>query len=275
MVYKNVHTCSLEVRQKSHRQAALWVVGHLIKNKYTVDGTSYMANNIKEDMKKIFGIDTSYENAWRCREKALTYVRGTYEDSYCKLSSYLHMLQQKNPGTITDFVTEDGRFLYCFVSLGFCRRGFRFFRPVICVDDTFLKNKHGGHMLCVVALDANNHLYTIAFRLVGNENHNSWKYFITKLKEAIGDIDDLAFMLDRPASIIHALEVVFPDAYHDACYHHINMNVKARFKTDHSHNEMWAATYVWKKTECLKHFENIKRMDPPITVYLEGIGFDK
>ena len=80
------------MRQKDYCLATPWVIGHLIKNKYAVDGTGYMANNIKEYMKKKFGIDMSYEKAWRCREKALTYVRGTYEDSYCKLPSYLHML---------------------------------------------------------------------------------------------------------------------------------------------------------------------------------------
>ncbi|XP_062103067.1 uncharacterized protein LOC133814077 [Humulus lupulus] len=53
------------------------------------------------------------------------------------------------------------------------------------------------------------------------------------------------------------------------------MNVKAKFKTDHYHNEMYAVAYAWKKTQFVKHFENIKRMDPAIVEYLEGIGFDK
>ena len=115
-----------------------------------------MENNIWEDMKYHFGVEMSYEKVWRCREKALMYVRGTPEESYSKLPGYLCQLEHKNPGTITDFVAEDGRFLYCFFSLGVSRRGFQYCRPVICVDGTFLKNKYGGHMLCVVALDANN-----------------------------------------------------------------------------------------------------------------------
>ena len=180
-----------------------------------------------------------------------------------------------NTGTITDFVTEDGRFLYCFFSLGACIRGFRSCRPVICVDGTFLKSRYKGHMLCAVALDADSALYPLAFALVDSENQNSWKYFMLKLKEAIGDVDNLVFVSDRHASIIHAVEVVFPEAHHGACYHHVSMNVVAKFKTDHTHSEMYNAAYSYRKSKFHKHFENIKQMDPAIARYLEEIGFEK
>ncbi|XP_062112671.1 uncharacterized protein LOC133823840 [Humulus lupulus] len=198
-----------------------------------------MENNIREYIKNDYGIELSYGKSWRCREKAISYVRGTLEASYQKLPSYLFMLQQKNPGTLTDFVTEEDQFKYCFFSLGVSRRGFRTCRPVLCVDDTFLKTKYGGQMLCAVALDANNHLYPVAFGIVDSENHDSWKYVMSKLKEAIGEVEDLAFVSDKHASITHALETIFPDAYHGACYHHISMNVVAKFKTDHCHVLMY------------------------------------
>ncbi|XP_062085526.1 uncharacterized protein LOC133791623 [Humulus lupulus] len=181
----------------------------------------------------------------------------------------------KIPGTLTDFVTEEDRFKYCFLSLGVSRRGFRTRRPVLCVDDTFLKTKYGGQMLCVVALDANNHLYPVAFGIVDSENHDSWKYFMSKLKEAIGEVEDLAFVSDRHASITHALETIFPDAYHGACYHHISMNVVAKFKTDHCHVLMYNAAYAFRKFEFHANFEKIKSKDPAIAQYLEGMGFDK
>ncbi|XP_062103631.1 uncharacterized protein LOC133814721 [Humulus lupulus] len=213
-VYNDVHTCSQEIQEKDHHQVAPWVVGHLTKRKFATDCTRYMANNKREDMKHHFGVEIRYEKAWRCREKAFMYVRGTCEDSYSKLLGYLCQLEQKNLGTISDFKAEDGRFLYFLFSIGVSRRGFWYCHPVICVDDTFLKNKYGGHMLCVVALDANNHLFRIVFGLVGSEDHNSWTYFMRKLQEAIGDVENLAFVSDRHASITHALEVVFSDAYH-------------------------------------------------------------
>ncbi|XP_062088746.1 uncharacterized protein LOC133795306 [Humulus lupulus] len=48
-----------------------------------------------------------------------------------------------------------------------------------------------------IALDANNHLYPVAFGIVDSENHDSWKYFMSKLKEAIREVEDLAFVSDR------------------------------------------------------------------------------
>ncbi|XP_062100885.1 uncharacterized protein LOC133806813 [Humulus lupulus] len=269
--FTNKHTCSLDLRHKGHRQAAPWVIGHCIKKKYQTGSNAYMANNIREDIKNDYGIELSYGKAWRCREKALSYVRGTLEASYQKLPSYLFMLQQNNPGTLTDFVTEEDRFKYCFFSLGVSRRGFRTCRPVLCVDGTFLKTKYGGQMLCAVALDANNHLYPVAFGIVDSENHDSWKYFMSKLKEAIGEVEDLAFVSDRHASITHALETIFPDAYHGACYHHISMNVVAKFKTDHCHVLM----YNIMISNYAESFNNKTRdaRSFPITTFVEFIRF--
>ncbi|XP_062086059.1 uncharacterized protein LOC133792158 [Humulus lupulus] len=244
-------------------------VGNIFENKLELKTKAHlyaMKQNFEFVVKK---------SAWRCREKALSYVRGTLEASYQKLPSYLFMLQQKNPGTLIDFVTEEDRFKYFFFSLGVSRRGFRTCRPVLCVDGTFLKTKYGGQMLCAVALDANNHLYPVAFGIVDSENHDSWKYFMSKLKEAIGEVEDLAFVSDRHASITHALETIFPDAYHGACYHHISMNVVAKFKTDHCHVLMYNAAYAFRKFEFHANFEKIKSKDPAIAQYLEGMGFDK
>ncbi|XP_062109640.1 uncharacterized protein LOC133821212 [Humulus lupulus] len=126
-------------------------------------------------------------------------------------------------------------------------------------------------MLCAVALDANNHLYPVAFGIVDSENHDSWKYFMSKLKEAIGEVEDLAFVSDRHASITHALETIFPDAYHGACYHHISMNVVAKFKTDHCHVLM----YNIMTSNYAESFNNKTRdaRSFPITTFVEFIRF--
>ncbi|XP_060960790.1 uncharacterized protein LOC133031325 [Cannabis sativa] len=170
-------------------------------------------------------------------EKALHLAWGTPEDSYSKLPNYLHMLQLRNPGTIMDFVVEDGRFKYCFFSLGSCVRGFRFCRPVVCVDGSFLKTRYGGQMLCAVALDVRSHIFSIAFAIIDN--------------------------------------IVFPDAHHDACYHHIIMNVNHKFKTNVFTNHIYTCAYTYSKLEFHKEFENIRAMNVAVAQYLEEIGFEK
>ena len=59
------------------------------------------------DMVKEYGINMPYQKAWRCREKALTYIRGYIEMSYQKLPSYLYTLENTNPGTVTHIETNE------------------------------------------------------------------------------------------------------------------------------------------------------------------------
>ncbi|XP_060972587.1 uncharacterized protein LOC115717985 [Cannabis sativa] len=175
-----------------------------------------------------------------------------------------------------DFLVEDGRFKCCFFSLGPCVCGFRFFRPVVCVDGSFLKTRYGGKMLCALVLDAGSHIFLIAFAVVDSENHNSWTYFMRKLKEAIGDVKNLAFVLDRHQSIVHALEIVFPNAHHGgACYHHIIMNVNHKFKIDVFTNHIYTCAYTYSKSKFHREFENIRAMNVAIGQYLEEIRFEK
>ncbi|XP_060969749.1 uncharacterized protein LOC133036977 [Cannabis sativa] len=232
--FHNVHTCSLDLRGKDNRQASPLIVAHLIKDKFATDGSDHLASDIRKSMHKDYGIQMSYEKAWRCREKALHLARGTPEDSYSKLPSYLHMLQLRNPGTSTDFVVEDGRF-----NGSGCRESF-----------------------------------PIAFAIVDSENHNSWTYFMRKLKETIGDVENLAFVLDRHQSIVPALDIVFPDAHHGACYHHIIMNVNHKFKNDVFTNPIYTCAYTYSRSEFHREFENIRAMNAVVAQYLEEIGFE-
>ena len=88
--------------------------------------------------------------------------------SYQKLPSYLYMLEKKTPRIVMHLETnEKGQFKYFFMALGLSIRGFKSTcRLVLSIDGSFLKHKCGGHMLVVIALDANNHLYTMTFVVV-------------------------------------------------------------------------------------------------------------
>ncbi|XP_060972583.1 uncharacterized protein LOC133038440 [Cannabis sativa] len=241
-VFHNKHTCNLNSRNSYHcTQAAPWVIGYIIKNKYTLDRTNYKEKDIQRDIFDEYGIKMSYKKAWRCREKAVMYVKGTPAESYTKLYGYLYMLEQKNLGTITDI--------------------------------NMLEDKVWGTMLVAIAYDANNQLFPVAFVIINSENHNSWKYFLRKLKGAIGEVETLIFISNRHQSIEHALEVVFPEACHCACFKHIIMNVVHKFKTDVCNKQIWLVAYAWNKTECDRHFEVLKWMDLAFATYLKQIGF--
>lgn len=59
-------------------------------------------------------------------------------------------------------------------------------RPFLGVDGCFLKGAYGGMFLSVVALDGNNGVLPLAACIAEAENKDSWMYFFSLLKEAIG-----------------------------------------------------------------------------------------
>lgn len=67
----------------------------------------------------------------------------------------------------------DCRFVYYFLALGLCIRGFVHMRKVIAVDDTHLYGKYKGVLLSAVAQDTENHMYPIDFCVVDKENNAS------------------------------------------------------------------------------------------------------
>ena len=101
-------------------------------------------------------------------------------------------------------------------------------------------------MLVTIALDANNHLYLIAFAMVDSKDNKSWMYFMLKLREAIREVENLVFVSDQHISITHALSTVFPEAHHRACTYHIKTNINHKFKTDHCDAEFDLVVYVYR-----------------------------
>ncbi|KAJ0043620.1 hypothetical protein Pint_18709 [Pistacia integerrima] len=65
------------------------------------------------------------------------------------------------------------------------------------MDGCHLKGPYGGVLLSVVSMDANNDIFPVAITICEIENKESWRYFMTLLKEFIGDIDPITIMSDR------------------------------------------------------------------------------
>ena len=85
------------------------------------------------------------------------------------------MLEQKNPRTIIDIVTDvDNQFKYLFMAFGACISGFRTsIRLIIPVDGTFLKLKYLRTLFVAASKDGNNQIYPLAFGIGDSENDAS------------------------------------------------------------------------------------------------------
>lgn len=84
----------------------------------------------------------------------------------------LSSVRGKKSRSITAIETNgDDYFVYFFVALGLCIRGFRnSILLIIVVDDTFLKRKFRGTFIVSVVQDENGQIFSVAFGVVDFEN---------------------------------------------------------------------------------------------------------
>ena len=150
------------------------------------------------------------------------------------LPDYCYNLQCTNLGIVTAIETDDEhRFTNFFMALGCSVRAFsQYLRPVICIDAAFLKGRYLGHLFIAVALDGNNQIYPIGFGVGKKEDHDTWCWFLMRIKECIPDLSELAIISDRHHAIYSAMAEVFPDVHHGCCCHHLLCNMRAKYKRD-------------------------------------------
>ncbi|XP_038882374.1 uncharacterized protein LOC120073641 [Benincasa hispida] len=229
--YMQSHTCSIGILNHDHRQETTTVVDELIKDKFTSIGRVYKPCHIIEDMRKEYGVNISYDKAWRARETTYALVRGTLEESYAVLHAYGEALKMENPATRFEIELEnDVHFKYMLMALGPCIRGFSSCRPVIIVNGSHLKGKYKGTMLVGVSMDGNNQVYPLAYDIGDNETDRAWKWFMSNLKCVIGEPPNLVFVPDRAVSIGNAIHAVFSIAFHGLCIYRLKNNILSNFK---------------------------------------------
>jgi hypothetical protein len=122
---------------------------------------------------------------------------------------------------------------------GQCIETFRYCRPMLCVDGTFLSGKYHATLLTAIAVDANNQMLPVAFAYVESENNDSWLWFLTFLRtRVVGNRERVCIILDRNASLLHALDVLhdstnlsiaWPNAERRWCMRHLDASMYSRY----------------------------------------------
>ncbi|KAL5561678.1 hypothetical protein UlMin_031425 [Ulmus minor] len=209
------HSCAVDYKREGHRHATSWVIGDCLKNRYIAHSRTFKPKDIVDDVRERFGVQITYNKAWRAREVAYDTLRGTPEESYTFLPSFLHVLVECNPGTTTDLVlTQEGRFNYFFFALAASKEGYKLCRPVVCVDGAHLKGKYKWMMFTTVCKDGNNSIFPFAWGVGDVENDSSWLWFFTKFKQVYMDRLGLVIVSDRHPSIAKAIREIYPGVFH-------------------------------------------------------------
>ncbi|CAH9058283.1 unnamed protein product [Cuscuta europaea] len=272
------HSCRLEVRLTDQRHATSSLVADCIKSKLVDPKTSYNAMDVQRDMLEEYDIEISYLKAWRAKEKALIKLRGKPEESYRFLQQFMSMVKQTNPGSFLEIkVNEDNTFLYAFMAINASIQGWKFCRPVMVVDGTFLTGRYGGTLLTASTQDACGKIFPLAFCVVDSENNESWRWFFLNIKEAFGYRNEMVIVSDRHESIAKGVIEVYPECEHGVCIYHLFNNLKTRFKrkTKKMKDSYFEAAKAYTREEFDCHIKELEKIDEEIVSYMYTVGYEK
>ncbi|XP_073224922.1 uncharacterized protein [Cicer arietinum] len=192
---------SASLSQKSKQ----WVIGRL-KGPYTCtnssmsqDHTKLDSNIICESIKSLLKVDPSikvkvtiahirerynytitYRKAWMAKNKAIETIYGNWEKSYNDLPRWLLTMQKFLPGTNVEMEVSlaysdntllqgSKSFKRLFWAFPPCISDFKFCKPFVSVDGTWLYGKYKGILLLAIAHDEKKNTIFIVYALVVGE----------------------------------------------------------------------------------------------------------
>ena len=152
----NVHTCGATVRTAKHKRMGSDIVADLIVKKVR-EKPMISATDIVKYFLDDYGLSISYYHAWLGIERSRNQLFGNHLLSFDQLRWYIDVALSNNPGSkfVLEYVEGTGRFKRLFVAFNACIEGFKYCRPMLFVDGTFLKGRYKGHLLAATAKDGN------------------------------------------------------------------------------------------------------------------------
>ncbi|GKE07707.1 transposase, MuDR, MULE transposase domain protein [Tanacetum coccineum] len=144
-------------------------------------------------------------------------------------------------------------------------------RPLLITDGAHLKGTYKGTNLVLVGMDGNNQIVPIAIGVSQGETGESWTWFLLKFKECIGEVPNLAIIMDRHPTIILAYNTISPNAFHGYCCRHLMMNCK--MKSDKLQAIYWKTCKAYTPEEFQRRVSDLRGFRPEAYKKLEEAGF--
>lgn len=135
------------------------------------------------------------------------------------------------------------KFNRVFRSFGPSTNGWKYCRPILDVDGTFLSKKYKGYLLITNGVDTNKGMYPLAFAIL-EESITSWQWFFSCISRFIPTVNsrqNLCIIYDWMAGILNVVEFEFPYVAHRFCLWHIHDNFHKKFNCVELYRRMWLA----------------------------------
>ncbi|XP_026384880.1 uncharacterized protein LOC113280476 [Papaver somniferum] len=172
--------------------------------------------------KKTYGSNIKYHHARRGKEAVFEEQYGSYSD----FTWYVKEIEETNPDSYVKFEVEDGtsRFHRIFVCYGACKHSYRYLKPMIYLDATFLTGRYRGTLMAATCINGNNEFYPFAFSIVSSKNKDNWFWFLENLQHVVDD-RPIVFLSDRHEGLLQGIPKYFPNSHHNYCFYHIKCNL--------------------------------------------------
>ncbi|XP_072060263.1 uncharacterized protein [Arachis hypogaea] len=163
--YKNDHTCARDMGSNEADQH--WISLKVEKRMSTQPHmrTSEVIDFLREE----FSLTAHPKMVYRAVREARERIMGNEREQYSNVRDYLFEILRSNPGSraklcVTPIPQSSLVFDKLYICLEACKQGFKSgCRPLIHLDGCFLKTYYGRQLLTVVAQDANNQFYVVAY----------------------------------------------------------------------------------------------------------------
>nr|GEY65527.1 transposase, MuDR, MULE transposase domain protein [Tanacetum cinerariifolium] len=260
--FNDVHTRPKTQTYPNHRNANKKVIAHIFTPKLQDTKRVLKGKDIQQDIMSEYKINLSYQQAWRGKDYCIQQIRGSPYESFEMLPYYCYNLERKNEGTVTRIkIDEKGVFEMSFIALGASIRTFvNYLRPLLIIDATHLKGQYKGTNPIAVGMDGNNQIVPIGFGICKGETGPCWSWWMSVLKEYIGDNLNFLFISDKHAAIALALQIEFPLAYHVVCCHHLKMNLS--LKIDKTKTLFWKICKAYTTEEFSSNMSHLQDIQP-------------
>ncbi|XP_044492424.1 uncharacterized protein LOC123216125 [Mangifera indica] len=225
------HTCGAGTDAANRPQASRKLLASIVREKL-LETPHSKPREIAEEIRRDFGIELRYCQAWRGVETARKELQGSCKDSYNQLPWLSQKIVETNPGSVVSLNSrEDLSFHQFFVAFHASLVGFQNgCRPLIFLDTTTIRSKFQSELLTATALDGNDGFFPIALAVVDVVNDANWQWFLMQLKSALTTIcQPITFVADRLMGLRQSIPLIFENSFHGYCVDHLIEELKQQF----------------------------------------------